>query len=136
MQKNDLIFMISTASSSVLANGLIPLSTISRRRGCTFDTGTNSIILKRPGYYKISGTITFTAPVAGLVNINTQKNGVSIPGITTSGTVTTATTEVNTLPIEGIVRVFCNDGIATLTLVNTGVAITVSNVNLAIEYLG
>lgn len=136
MQKNDLIYMITTTSSSVLADGLIPLSTISRRRGCTFDTWTNSITLRKPGYYRLAGTITFTAPAAGLVTIAAQKNGVSIPGITTSGTVTTATTEVNTLPIDGIIRVFCNDGIANITLVNTGVEITTSNISLSIEYLG
>lgn len=136
MQKNDLIYIISTTSTSVLANGLIPLNTISRRRGCTFDTGTNSVILRKPGYYRVSGTITFTAPVAGLVTIQGQKNDVSIPGMLTSGTVTTAETEVNTLPIDGIIRVFCNEGSSTFTLVNSGVAITTSNVSLTIEYLG
>lgn len=73
-------------------------------------------------------------PASGLVTIQAQKNNVDVPGLLTSGTVTTATTEVNTLPITGYIRVFCSEAPVTLTLVNTGVAITVSNVSLTIDY--
>lgn len=126
----SLIYMITNTNSSVLADGIIPLSTIARRRGCALVNGSNSIQALKPGYYKVSGTITFTAPAAGNVIVTLQKNGTAVPGISTSGTVTTATTEINTLPISGIVRVLCNEGIATFTLVNTGVAITTTNVSL------
>ena len=131
----SLIYLTTTTSSSVLANGVIPLTTIQRRSGCTIESGTNSVLLKKPGYYKVSGTITFTAPAAGLVTIQAQKNNINVPGILTSGTVTTATTEVNTLAINGIVRVFCSEAPATITLVNTGVGITTTNVSLVIEYI-
>lgn len=134
--KNGLIYLITTTTQSVLANGIIPLETIARRRGCTCEKNGNGINLTRPGYYKITGSITFTAPVAGVVTLEAQKNGVDIPGITASTTVTTATTEVRTLNISGIIRVMCGEGDPTITLVNSGVAITLSNVSVDIEYLG
>ena len=136
MQKNDLLYVTTTGTTAVAANGLIPFSTIARRRGCALDLENNSILLKKPGYYKVSGTITFTAPAAGVVSIQAQKSGTAIPGLLTGATVTTAATQVITLPIEGIVRVLCCDGSSTLTLLNTGVAITLTNLSLDVVYLG
>ena len=133
---NSLIFATTTSAASVLANGVIPLTNISRRRGCACTLASNSITLNAPGYYKITGTVTFTAPVAGDVTIEAHKNGTLIPGITASTTITTATTEVRSIAVSGIVRVFCNEGVASLTLVDTGVAIDISNVSLDVEYLG
>ena len=135
MCNNSLIFMTTTTDAAVLANGIIPLTTIQRRRGRSVQNGTNSILLNTPGYYKITGSVTFTAPAAGVVNVQLQKNNVDVPGITSGTTITTATTEVRTLNISGIVRVYCNEDIATLTLVNNGVAITIQNVALDVEYL-
>lgn len=135
--RNDLIYMINTGASSVLENGIVPLPTIARRSGCAIQsTDGQTITLRKPGYYAVKGTITFTAPVAGLVTLILNKNSVAIPGIVTSGTVTTATTEVNTLAIEGIIRVTCGEAPAGITLSNTGVAITTSNVSLDVIYLG
>ena len=134
--KNGLIYLITTTSQSVLANGIIPLETIARRRGCTCEQNGNGIILTRPGYYKITGSITFTAPAAGVVTVVARKSGTNVPGITASTTITTADTEVRTVNINGIIRVMCGEGEPTITLVNTGVAITTSNVSLDVEYLG
>lgn len=132
----DLIYMTTTTNASVLANGVIPLTTIQRRTGCALQDGTNSIIFRAAGYYKVNGSITFTAPVAGNVTITAQKNNINIPGITASTTITTANTEIRTLNINGIVKVFCSERGSSLTLVNSGVAITVQNVSLDVEYLG
>ena len=136
MCNNSLIFMTTTTNSSVLANGIIPLTTVQRRRGRVIQNGTNSVLLNAPGYYKVTGSITFTAPVAGIITAQLQKNNINVSGVTASATITTATTEVRTLNISGIVRVYCNEDVATLTLVNTGLAITVQNVALDVEYLG
>ena len=135
MCNNSLIYMNTVTAAVVEANGVIPLTNIARKRGNLIQNGTNSIILNAPGYYKITGTVTFTAPVAGVVTIEAQKNGVEIPGISASTTITTATTEVRSLAISGVVRVFCNEGVASITLVDTGVAINISNVSLDVEYL-
>ena len=132
----DLIYMTTTTNASVLANGVIPLTTIQRRTGCALQDGTNSIIFRAAGYYKVNGSITFTAPVAGDVTITAQKNNIDIPGITATTTITTADTEIRTLNINGIVKVFCSERGSSLTLVNSDVAITVQNVSLDVEYLG
>lgn len=134
--KNGLIYLITTTAQSVLLNGIIPLETIVRRRNCACQKNGNGVLLAKPGYYKITGSVTFTAPAAGVVTIEAQKNGVEIPGITASTTITTATTENRTLNINGIIRVGCCEGEPTITLVNTGVAITISNVSLDVEFLG
>ena len=133
---NSLIMMTTTTSNSVLSNGIVPLTTITRRRGQNVNSGTNSVLLNRPGYYKVNASVTFTAPVAGTISIKAQKNGFDLVGMTASTTITTATTEVRTLNISGIVRVFCNEDLITLTLVNSGLAITTSNVEIDVEYLG
>lgn len=133
---DSLIMMITPTASSVVSGGTIPLSTIARRTGRVVSSSNDSILLNLPGYYKITASITFTAPVAGDVEVVLQKNGVSVPGITASASITTADTEIASLAISGIVRVFPIDSIATLTLVNLGVAIDTSNVEIDVEYLG
>jgi len=135
MYNNSLIFMINNSASSVLENGIIPISVIARRRGRIIQEGSNSIVLNAPGYYKVNLSVTFTAPVAGDVTITLNNNGVPVQGITGSETITTAETEVRTITLSGIVRTFCNS-VSSLTIVNTGVAIETSNVAIDIEYLG
>ena len=133
---NSLIMMTTPTSSSVLANGIIPLTTISRRRGQVITNTTDNIILNKAGYYKVNASVTFTAPVAGDATITLQKNNVDVVGATASTTITTADDEVRTLNISAIVRVGCCEGISTLTLLNTGIEITTSNIEIDVEYLG
>ena len=133
--RTQLIYMTNTSNASVLADGIIPLSTIQRKYGCAIVEGTNSIILRVPGYYKVNATITLTAPAAGDAAIKLQKNNADVPGMESTETITTATTEVRSLTITGIVRVYCNEGFATITLVNSGVDATISNVSLDVELL-
>lgn len=133
---NSLIMVTTPTATSVLANGIIPLTTIQRRRGQVVTLSNNAISLNRPGYYKVNANVVFTAPVAGDVTVKAQKNGVDIVGMTSSTSITTATTEVDSVSISGIVRVNCCEGFATLTLVNSGVAITTSDVEIDVEYLG
>lgn len=132
---NSLIYLINTGASSVLANGIIPLTTIARRRCKCIQSDNDSIILNAPGYYHVTATVTYTAPVAGNVGIAIQKNGVTVPGLTGASTITTANTQIQQITINGIVRVGCCDGASILTLVNTGVAINTSNVSVDVEYL-
>ena len=134
--KNGLIYLITTTNESVLLNGIIPLETIARRRGCACQKSGDGVLLTKPGYYKITGSVTFTAPAAGVATIAAKKDGAAIPGVTASTTITTATTENRTLNISGIIRVGCCGGEPTITLVNTGVAVTISNVSLDVEFLG
>ncbi len=128
------IFVTNTNSTNVIANSVIP-NTPARRLGNDIISVNNGIILKRPGYYKVSGTITFTAQDAGNVTISLQKNNSNVPGITATETITTAETEVRTIYIQGIVRVFCHEGEPVLTLINnSNIDITTSNVSLSVIY--
>lgn len=133
---NSLIMMGTTTSSAVLENGVVPLTSIFRRRGQVLTSNSDNIFLNRPGYYRVNASITFVAPTAGNVTLVAQKDNVNIPGLTATTTVTTATTQVSTLNIGGIVRVTCGEGFASLSLVNSGVEIVTSNVEIDVEYLG
>ena len=133
---NSLLMMTTTTSNSILSNGTIPLNTITRRRSNTITSNNNSILLNRVGYYKVNASVTFNSTATGVATIKAQKNGVDLTGMTASTTITTATTEFRTLNISGIVRVTCGEGFGTLTLVNSGIAITTNNVEIDVEYLG
>lgn len=133
--RTNLTFMTTTTEQSVLANGIIPLTTIQHKYQTATLPVSNGIILTKPGYYNVTGSVTVTAPAEGDVTISLQRNGVDVTGITATETISTADTEYRTLNISGIVRVGCCDPNATLTIVNSGVAITVQNANLYAEYL-
>lgn len=122
------IFAANTTSASVVANGTLPISTIVRRYGCAANLSGNSISLSEAGYYLVNISATFTAPSAGVVTIALQDDGTNVTGATASTTITTASTEARTLNLTAIVRVFCNSAPDALTIINTGVAATFSNI--------
>ena len=131
------IYVATTASSAVVANGVLPLATIVRRRGNDVNLSGNSIAITDCGsnYYKVTVNATFTVPVAGIVTLALQQNGVNVTGATASTTVTTALTEVRSLSFTADVRTFNNQGIDSLTIVNSGVAATFSNIAITVEKL-
>ena len=135
MCNNSLIYLVTPTLASILADGIIPLSTIARRRSYAIQQSNDSILLNAPGYYKVSLNITFTAPEAGDVTVELRQDGVAVPGATATETITTATTEVRTISFDVIVRVPCCGAPSTLTFVNTGVAISSSNIAVNVEYL-
>ena len=136
MCNNSLIFKVTTTPATILAGGILPLTTIARRRGRLITSENDSISLNAPGYYKVTVTVTASGSEAGDIVLNVLKNGIEIPGLTASETITTATTELRTLTISGTVRVLCGEGSAVLTLVNAStIGITTSNISVAVEYL-
>lgn len=134
MSCKSLIDVATTASSAVLANGTLPLATIVRRRGCDVNLSGNSIAITDTGsnYYLVAVNATFTAPVAGSITLNLQQNGVNVTGATASTTITTATTEVRSLSFQTVVRTFNNVGIDSLSVVNSGLAATFSNISVSV----
>lgn len=124
------LYAVNTASTTVNANATIPLSTIIRRYGCSLDLVNGGAVIKSAGYYLVNATITFTSDSTGDAVISLLDDGVAVVGATASATVTTATTEVNTVSITAIVRSLCGSLPDTLTLSNTGIAIITSNVAL------
>lgn len=122
------INIVTTSSSAVVAGGTLPLSTIVRRYGCALNQSGNSVLLNESGYYLVNVTATFTAPVAGVVTLVLNQNGNDVPGATGSSTITTATTEVRTISFSAIVRVVCGTAPSTLSIVDTGIDATFSNI--------
>ena len=135
MCNNSLIYLATPSASSVASGGVLPLSTIVRRRGGSVLQSNDSIVLGAPGYYHVSVNATFTAPATGVVTLSLRQDGIQVQGGTASTTISTATTEVRSISFEAIVRVPCNGSPVTLTVINSGVAITTSNIAIAVEYL-
>jgi len=139
----NLINAGTNISTVVLPNGILPITTIVKRFNRVNATNEvnaigNAIAIETKNCnkprYNIFATITFTAAAAGDVVISAYQDGVEIPLATTSATVTTADTQIITLPITtSIVAKGC--GTTLITLINTGtINITVTNVNiLAVE---
>lgn len=135
MSCNSLIYVANTASTSVLANGVIPFPTVVRRRGRDVGQAGSAVAISDCGsnYYLVNVSATFTAPVAGAVALTLQQNGSAVVGGTASTTISTATTEVRSLSFSAIVRTFGGQpNIDALTLVNSGVAITLSNATMSV----
>lgn len=137
MSCKSLIYVATTAPSAVVANGTLPLTTIVRRRGRDVNLSGNSIAITDIGsnYYRVAVTATFTAPVAGVIALALQQNGVSVTGATASTTVTTATTEVRSLSFTAIVRTFNGGTLDSLAVINSGLAATFSNIAITVEKL-
>lgn len=131
----SLLYLTNVNNTSVISGAVVPLIP-QAKRGDVIEVVNNSIQLRRPGYYNIDITITFTAADAGDVSLAIYKNNVKAPGLSAVETITTANTEYRTVNIQGVVRVLCHDGISTLTLVNTSedIDITITNVSATIVY--
>lgn len=138
MSCNSLINVATTTSTSVLASGIIPLSDTIRRRGREIVQSGTGVAISDCGsnFYLVNVTVTFTAPVAGDVIVALQQNGTAVVGGTASTTITTATSEIRSLSFAAIVRTYNSQNIIdTLTLLNSGVAITVSNADMTVVKL-
>ena len=133
MSCKSLIKVVNTASTTVVAGGTLRLATIVRRYGCALNQSGNSVVINKPGYYRVSINATFTAPVAGVVTLTLNQNGSAVTGATASTTITTATTEVRNLSFSDEVRVVCGSAPSTLSIVDTGVDATFSNITLIVN---
>ena len=131
----DLIYMVTNDSNTVAAGSTVPLKTIVRRYGSAIQSSGNSVVLYKPGYYLVTATAVVSGGSAGDAVMTLQKAGQDLVGMTASETITTASTELRTLTIDGIVRVMCYEKGVALTLINDGaISLTTSNVSLSVDY--
>lgn len=123
---------VNANSTSVLANGVVPIGTSLvtgyARSAITLTGSTVSINDNCTNGYLVTVNATFTAPVAGDVVLQVLQNGAVVAGATASATVTTATTETNTLAFTTIVKSTAGCSADILSLRNSGVAATFTNV--------
>ena len=118
-------------STSVVANGTIPLTTAVHGNSCVLTSnGTGVSINKVGGYYDAIAKVTFTVPVAGEVTISLLKDGVSVA----TGRVTATTATTYNVVIPATILAKCCTLPSTLTL-TTSLAITSLDATLDVSYL-
>lgn len=134
--------MISSYNNStqeVAINGLLTFTTDRILTGCTATRNGQTFQLNKPGYYYVTFNADGAATTAvGDIVVVLQNNGVAVPGAVATFTTTVADDATN-LAFSTIIRVppscCAVDNTANLTLVNTGVAATYTNVNINITKL-
>ena len=134
-----MISSYNNATQEVVVNGILSFSTDRILTGCTATRNGQTFQLNKPGYYYITfnadGAATTTP---GDIVVVLQNNGISIPGAIATYTATAADDATN-LAFATIIIVppSCGavDNAVNLTLVNTGVAATFTNVNINITKL-
>ena len=134
--------MISSYNNTyqeVAINGLLTFTTDRILTGCTATRNGQTFQLNKPGYYYVTFNADGAATTAvGDIVVVLQNNGIAVPGAIATFTTTVADDATN-LAFSTIIRVppscCAVDNTANLTLVNTGVAATFTNVNINITKL-
>lgn len=134
-----MISSYNNTSQEVAINGLLTFTTDRVLTGCTATRNGQTFQLNKPGYYYVTFNADGAATTAvGDIVVVLQNNGVAVPGAIATFTTTVADDATN-LAFSTIIRVppscCAVDNTANLTLVNTGVAATYTNVNINITKL-
>ena len=134
-----MISSYNNTSQEVAINGLLTFTTDRILTGCTATRNGQTFQLNKPGYYYVTFNADGAATTAvGDIVVVLQSNGVAVPGAIATFT-TTVADDVTNLAFSTIIRVppscCAVDNTANLTLVNTGVAATYTNVNINITKL-
>jgi hypothetical protein len=134
-----MISSYNNTSQDVAINGLLTFTTDRILTGCTATRNGQTFQLNKPGYYYVTFNADGAATTAvGDIVVVLQNNGVAVPGAIATFTTTVADDATN-LAFSTIIRVppscCAVDNTANLTLVNTGVATTFTNVNINITKL-
>lgn len=141
-----LIGLRNILPQTVLTNGIVSLGSPYRRYcrkvNCipAFSTTENSVTLNHSGIYHVTVTAVVSGTATGDVTLSLFSNGVEIPGATSTESITVATTQFRTVVIDTYVLVdsACVLGKPaivpqTLTLVNTEIGATITNVVMNVE---
>ena len=134
-----MISSYNNTSQEVAINGLLTFTTDRILTGCTATRNGSTFQLNKPGYYYVTFNADGAATTAvGDIVVVLQNNGIAVPGAIATFTTTVADDATN-LAFSTIIRVppscCAVDNTANLTLVNTGVAATYTNVNINITKL-
>ena len=129
------LYIATTTPTSVVSGGIVPYTTTVRRRGLEIQRGNAGAVIEDSGsnYYDVEVSVTFTATAAGVATFKLQQNGNDVVGATASTTITTPTTEVRSVSFPAVIRTFCCGTIDTLTVVCSGVAVTISNATMVVK---
>ena len=122
----------------VAVDGLLTFTTDRILTGCTVTRNGQTFQLNKPGYYYVTFNADTSTATVDAITVELQNNGVAVPGATATITPAVADDVMN-LAFATIIKVppscCAIDNTANLTLVNTGVAATFTNVNINITKL-
>lgn len=120
---------INTTATTVSANGVIPL-VLKHNSNTSTEFVNNSIIINKPGYYKIDAIFNITG-TATTSNITIFANGVAIPeaSITISSTVGN-NYEITLTDIEKVINQASSNKVSFNFVSTTGVTIVDANVSV------
>ena len=134
-----MISSYNITSQTVSTNGILAFTTDRILTGCTATRNGATFQLNKPGYYYV----TFNADAAatetlGVLSMELQNNGVAVPGAEASST-TTVAGNISNYAFSTIIRVLPSccavNNAVNLTIANTGVDATYSNININITKL-
>lgn len=131
----------TNTTQTVAANELLSFAEDRVKTGCTVvhTPGSTTFALKRPGFYfvTLNADVT-TSETAGNVVLTLQNNGTAIPGAVATS-YAAAAVNVGNVAFSAIIQVrpgcCAVSNTTNLTVANTGVGATISNVSLVITKL-
>ena len=131
----------TNTTQTVAANELLSFAEDRVKTGCTVvhTPGSTTFTLKRPGFYfvTLNADVT-TSETAGNVVLTLQNNGTAIPGAVATS-YAAAAVNVGNVAFSAIIQVRPSccavSNTTNLTVANTGVSATISNVSLVITKL-
>ena len=125
-------------SQAVATGDLLTFTTDRILTGCTATRDGQTFQLNKPGYYYVTFNAVATATEVGEITVALENNGIAGVGATASMTAGAVDDLVN-LAFTTIIKVppscCAVDNVGKLTVVNTGVGVTYTNVNLNITKL-
>jgi hypothetical protein len=130
----------TNTSQTLNTNDVLTFATNRTLNGCsvTHTEGTGTFVLKKPGYYYVFFNGSGAAETAGNIVVQLLSNGVEVPGAVASG-YSAANTNEETVSFSTIIKVLpscaCVNNTTTISLQNTGVETTFSNLNIVITKL-
>ena len=142
---SKIIGLSNTASQTVLTGGTINVGPTYRqfsksKCGKTYTAANGGVTIQKSGFYHVTATLVGAGTAAGDVTVQLFQNGIAIPAAISTQTITTADTEFRTfvidyfVPVNNTTILGCETTVASsLTLVNTGVGATFTNVVLNVE---
>lgn len=133
-------------TQTLLTNSLVDFGAVYRRyckKDCgvrTFDFTSNSIVLQKSGIYHITISAIVSSATAGDVTLQLFENGVAIPSAIATETITTPTTEFHTTTLDYYILVDSDCVLGrtstlakSITLVNTGIGATITNIVVNVD---
>lgn len=116
--------LYNSSAQTVAANGIVQLTTVGNQKGCSTTSGSNAVVINKPGIYQINATVFGLVTGGGTINLGIEANGVAIPYL--AGSAYTNTAEPATITLTGtyVVNPNCcavtTNVPETITLVNNG----------------